>query len=222
MAAAGAARKRLAQPTGDELPQSLATGGGHVYDASRRRRWATGHTGLPLVDAAMRQLQQTGSTARVQLRSQRRRVPHVFRALRGSGYCSNRVRQNAASLLAKDLRLDWRAGAEWFQWLLTDHEVGVELSSRQHNTRYTCACTLLHRSAQIGATGAISPALAATQSSDTSAPSHRPQSTTPAGCTCADGCRSSPTRLFAWRLCCGRMHTRLRVGLPLSLTQTRN
>jgi len=66
------------------------------------RRWATGHTGLPLVDAAMRQLQQTG-------------------------YCSNRVRQNAASLLAKDLRLDWRAGAEWFQWLLTDHEVGVEL-----------------------------------------------------------------------------------------------
>ena len=98
-----------------------------MYDASRRRRWATGHTGLPLVDAAMRQLQQTGSTARVQLRSQRRRVPHVFRALRGSGYCSNRVRQNAASLLAKDLRLDWRAGAEWFQWLLTDHEVGVEL-----------------------------------------------------------------------------------------------
>lgn len=64
------------------------------------RRWATGHTGLPLVDAAMRQLQQTG-------------------------YCSNRVRQNAASLLAKDLRLDWRAGAEWFQWLLTDHEVSA-------------------------------------------------------------------------------------------------
>ena len=75
----------------------------------------------------MRQLQRTGLTARVQLGSQRRRVPHVFRALRCSGYCSNRVRQNAASLLAKDLRLDWRAGAEWFQWLLADHEVGVEL-----------------------------------------------------------------------------------------------
>ena len=39
--------------------------------------------------------------------------------------CSNRARQNAASLLAKDLALDWRAGAEWFQWLLADHEVAA-------------------------------------------------------------------------------------------------
>ena len=62
------------------------------------QRWATGRTGLPLPDAAMRQLLQTGE-------------------------CSNRARQNAASLLAKDLRLEWRAGAEWFQWLLADHEV---------------------------------------------------------------------------------------------------
>ena len=61
------------------------------------QRWASGTTGLPLVDAAMRELA-------------------------ASGYCSNRVRQNAASVLTKDLTIDWRAGAEWFQWLLADHD----------------------------------------------------------------------------------------------------
>lgn len=64
------------------------------------QRWATGCTGLPFVDAAMRELIATG-------------------------YCSNRVRQNAASLLTKDLGIDWRAGAEWFQWLLADHDVAA-------------------------------------------------------------------------------------------------
>jgi deoxyribodipyrimidine photo-lyase len=63
-------------------------------------RWATGQTGLPLIDAAMREMIQTG-------------------------YCSNRVRQNAASVLTKDLGTDWRAGAEWFQFLLSDHCVGA-------------------------------------------------------------------------------------------------
>jgi deoxyribodipyrimidine photolyase len=45
--------------------------------------------------------------------------------LRTTGYCSNRVRQNAASVLTKDLGLDWRAGAEWYQFLLEDHCVGA-------------------------------------------------------------------------------------------------
>ena len=63
-------------------------------------RWATGRTGLPLPDAAMREMMQ-------------------------SGYCSNRVRQNAASVLTKDLGIEWRAGAEWFQWLLADHDVAA-------------------------------------------------------------------------------------------------
>lgn len=63
------------------------------------RRWALGETKLPLVDAAMRELQATG-------------------------HCSNRVRQNAASLLTKDLGIDWRAGAEWFNFFLEDHCVG--------------------------------------------------------------------------------------------------
>ena len=49
--------------------------------------WVSGRTGLPLVDAAIRELGATG-------------------------YMSNRCRQNCASLLSKDLRLDWRLGAE--------------------------------------------------------------------------------------------------------------
>lgn len=62
--------------------------------------WARGDTGLPLVDAGMKELLETG-------------------------YCSNRVRQNMASVLTKDLGIDWRAGAEWFQFLLEDHCVGA-------------------------------------------------------------------------------------------------
>ncbi|KAL3939540.1 MAG: hypothetical protein SGBAC_005750 [Bacillariaceae sp.] len=63
-------------------------------------RWSTGKTHFPLIDAAMRELMATG-------------------------YCSNRVRQNVASFLTKDLQLDWRAGAEWFQFWLEDHCVGA-------------------------------------------------------------------------------------------------
>ena len=65
-------------------------------------RWASGKTGLPLVDAGMKELSATG-------------------------YTSNRVRQNMASVLTKDLKLDWRLGAEWFQLCLGDHCVAGEL-----------------------------------------------------------------------------------------------
>jgi deoxyribodipyrimidine photo-lyase len=64
------------------------------------RRWVAGKTGLPLVDAAMRELAATG-------------------------YTSNRCRQNAVSLLVNDLKIDWRLGAEWFQWCLVDHDVSA-------------------------------------------------------------------------------------------------
>ncbi len=59
-------------------------------------RWASGRTNLPLVDAGMKELVTTG-------------------------YASNRVRQNLASVLTKDLRLDWRLGAEFFRLCLEDH-----------------------------------------------------------------------------------------------------
>lgn len=52
-----------------------------------------GRTGVPFVDANMRELAVTG-------------------------FMSNRGRQNVASFLTKDLGLDWRMGAEWFEYLL--------------------------------------------------------------------------------------------------------
>ncbi|XP_077591772.1 cryptochrome DASH [Stigmatopora nigra] len=60
--------------------------------------WKEGRTGVPFVDANMRELAMTG-------------------------FMSNRGRQNVASFLTKDLGLDWRMGAECFEYLLVDHDV---------------------------------------------------------------------------------------------------
>lgn len=66
-------------------------------DTAAFRRWARGETGIPFVDAAMRELNQTG-------------------------YQSNRARQNAASFLANNLRIDWRWGAAYFETQLVDYD----------------------------------------------------------------------------------------------------
>ncbi|MFT5734012.1 MAG: deoxyribodipyrimidine photo-lyase, partial [Planctomycetota bacterium] len=60
--------------------------------------WRLGQTGFPFVDANMRELLATG-------------------------YMSNRGRQNVGSFLTKNLGLDWRLGAEWFESQLIDHDV---------------------------------------------------------------------------------------------------
>jgi len=59
--------------------------------------WCRGETGYPFIDAAMVELKQTG-------------------------FMSNRLRQNVASFLVKDLGVDWRFGAEWFESLLVDYD----------------------------------------------------------------------------------------------------
>ena len=56
-------------------------------------RWKTGQTGYPLVDAGMRELQQTG-------------------------FMHNRVRMICASFLTKHLLIDWKIGEEIFRGLL--------------------------------------------------------------------------------------------------------
>lgn len=61
-------------------------------------QWRTGQTGYPLVDANMRELAATG-------------------------FMSNRGRQNVASFLTKNLGIDWRLGAEWFESCLIDYDV---------------------------------------------------------------------------------------------------
>lgn len=62
------------------------------------QKWVNGETGIPFIDANMRELKQTG-------------------------YMSNRGRQNVASFLVKDLQLDWRIGAAYFESLLIDYDV---------------------------------------------------------------------------------------------------
>ena len=69
-------------------------------DQSLIEAWTQGLTGYPLVDANMRELLQTG-------------------------YMSNRGRQNVASFLTKNLGIDWRIGAEWFESKLIDHDPSV-------------------------------------------------------------------------------------------------
>lgn len=67
-------------------------------DWERFELWREGQTGFPLVDANMRELAATG-------------------------FMSNRGRQNVASFLTKNLGIDWRMGAEWFESLLIDYDV---------------------------------------------------------------------------------------------------
>lgn len=57
--------------------------------------WQQGRTGIPLVDAGMRQLWQTG-------------------------FMHNRVRMVVASLLVKNMLVDWRVGERWFWDTLVD------------------------------------------------------------------------------------------------------
>ncbi|QLC72984.1 DASH family cryptochrome [Pseudomonas sp. LPB0260] len=63
----------------------------------RFQRWCQGRTGLPLVDANMRELAATG-------------------------FMSNRGRQVVASYLINDLQQDWRHGAAWFEEHLLDYD----------------------------------------------------------------------------------------------------
>lgn len=61
-------------------------------------KWIEGKTGIPFIDANIRELNQTG-------------------------FMSNRGRQNVASFFVNDLQLDWRIGAEYFESLLLDYDV---------------------------------------------------------------------------------------------------
>ncbi len=62
--------------------------------------WCEGRTGYPLVDAAMRQINQTG-------------------------YMHNRLRMVVASFLTKDLGIDWRRGEAWFALHLNDFDLAA-------------------------------------------------------------------------------------------------
>ncbi|NUO01137.1 MAG: DASH family cryptochrome [Saprospiraceae bacterium] len=61
------------------------------------QKWIDGLTGVPFIDANMRELKLTG-------------------------FISNRGRQNVASFLVKDLFVNWQMGAEYFESMLIDYD----------------------------------------------------------------------------------------------------
>ncbi len=60
-------------------------------------QWADGRTGIPFIDANMRELNATG-------------------------FMSNRGRQNVSSFLVNELNIDWTWGAAYFESLLVDYD----------------------------------------------------------------------------------------------------
>lgn len=73
--------------------------------------WQLGKTGYPIVDAAMRQLLETG-------------------------WMHNRSRMIVASFLVKDLHLEWTVGAKWFEQHLSDFDP----ASNSHGWQWTAGC----------------------------------------------------------------------------------
>ena len=71
-----------------------------VDDHAAFAAWQEGRTGIPIVDAGMRELRETG-------------------------FMHNRVRMIVASFLVKDLHIDWREGERHFARLLTDYDPAV-------------------------------------------------------------------------------------------------
>lgn len=69
----------------------------YLNDPQLFNQWCMGETGNDFVDANMKELL-------------------------ASGFMSNRGRQNVASYLCKDLRIDWTWGAAWFESQLTDYD----------------------------------------------------------------------------------------------------
>ena len=75
--------------------------------------WCEARTGYPLIDAAMRQLNQTG-------------------------YMHNRLRMLAASFLTKDLLVDWRLGERYFADKLLDFDLAANSGGWQWAASVGC------------------------------------------------------------------------------------
>ena len=86
------------QPKFDDFPWT--------NDDAAFHAWSKGQTGVPIVDAGMRELWQTG-------------------------FMHNRVRMIVASYLTKNLKIDWREGAKWFWDTLVDADLANNSASWQ-------------------------------------------------------------------------------------------
>jgi len=86
------------RPEFDAFPWTTGTSG--------LKAWRAGRTGVPIVDAGLRQLWQTG-------------------------WMHNRVRMVVASFLVKHLLIDWQQGAAWFWDTLVDADLASNSASWQ-------------------------------------------------------------------------------------------
>ena len=82
-------------------------------DDEEFQRWCQGKTGYPIVDAGMRQLNQTG-------------------------YMHNRVRMITASFLCKHLLIDWRRGERYFARKLLDYDLALNNGNWQWSAGTGC------------------------------------------------------------------------------------
>jgi deoxyribodipyrimidine photo-lyase len=83
----------------------------YLNDEKDFEKWCNGKTGYPLIDAGMRQLNETG-------------------------FMHNRVRMLVASFLCKHLLIDWRWGEAYFAQKLFDYEQ----SSNVGNWQWSAGC----------------------------------------------------------------------------------
>lgn len=79
--------------------------------AKELKKWKSGLTGYPIVDAGMRQLVETG-------------------------WMHNRVRMIVGSFLVKDLHIHWREGAAWFM----EHLIDGDIASNSHGWQWVAGC----------------------------------------------------------------------------------
>ncbi len=82
-----------------------------LSDVEAFERWKSGQTGYPLVDAGMRELNETG-------------------------FMHNRVRMVTAGFLSKHLLLDWRKGERYFAAKLLDYD----LAANNGNWQWAAGC----------------------------------------------------------------------------------
>jgi deoxyribodipyrimidine photo-lyase len=82
-------------------------------DETTFRAWREGRTGYPLVDAAMRELNATGTM-------------------------HNRLRMVTASFLVKDLGIDWRRGERYFAGKLLDYDLAANNGGWQWSASTGC------------------------------------------------------------------------------------
>ncbi|SFI62552.1 deoxyribodipyrimidine photo-lyase [Kaistella treverensis] len=84
-----------------------------LFDEENLKKWQTGNTGYPLVDAGMRQLNETG-------------------------FVHNRVRMVCAGFFTKHLLMDWRIGEAYFAEKLLDYDLSANNGNWQWSAGSGC------------------------------------------------------------------------------------